>query len=590
MSLRFIRYCRKSSQGKSKQAESISAQETILNDVAERDHLNVAYKLSEARSAKKPHIRPVFNELLELINIGKADAILCWHLNRLFRNPFDSGQIQQLLQDGKIRCIRTPERDYYPEDHALLMAVESSMANQYVRDLKRDVQRGARDKALRGWYPYKPKAGYLVDAFTHDVLPDPNCFPLLKRAWELMLTRTFSVPQVLSRLNSWGYRSPRTKSGGGKPMNKSSLYRMFKDPFYKGTFVFEGETLHGKHQPMISLAEYKAVQLQLGNSEHAKPQLHIHPYAGMIHCGVCGCLITAETHIKRYKTTGLTRSYTYYHCTGRRGCRKLSVLEGELEEQIIASLNGCRLDPFFIEWALGCLQRNEQDQASIEGAAAHSASTGEQVLRRKLENLFSMRENGEISREEFIERRAHHLAALNSLQDQKERKNTKRQRDRQTINNLLCFSRDGYDAFTEGNPEGKRLVARAFAVDYVLTLGKLEIMTHPGLDLIRMFEPQKNRDSQSNSGDHGMQLFAWRAMWAQLLQIVADSDQEFEGLPESLSSLPSNSGAPKLRATSTGWQCRNLACAPRSRQELLLVAKDYLKMYQYPKLKGMIDD
>ena len=41
-----------------------------------------------------------------MIESGKVDAILCWKIDRLTRNPVDGGQIQWLLQNNKIKCSK----------------------------------------------------------------------------------------------------------------------------------------------------------------------------------------------------------------------------------------------------------------------------------------------------------------------------------------------------------------------------------------------------------------------------------------------------------------------------------------------------
>jgi len=50
-------------------------------------------------------------------------------------------------------------------------------------------------------------------------------------------------------------------------------------------------------------------------------------------CGVCGCQITAERKLKHYKQSGRTVTYTYYHCTGRKGCLKDSISEAVMRSE-----------------------------------------------------------------------------------------------------------------------------------------------------------------------------------------------------------------------------------------------------------------
>jgi len=524
MSIRFVSYARKSSQGDSKQIESIRDQERLLFDLAAHQNLMVTWALSEARSAKQPYTRPVYREMIEMIKAGKADGILCWHLNRLSRNPLESGELQWLLQSGQLKCIKTPEREYHPEDHALLMAVESSMASQYVRDLKRDVERGVREKVKRGWYPYKAKVGYIVDPLTKELKEDPASFKLLRLAWELMLTGAYSVPQVLDNLNGAGYRSPRTKSGGNKPMTRSGLYRLFNDQFYAGYFEFEGARQTGRHPAMVKPDEFRKVQGILKRQSGAAKQDWFHPYAGLIVCGVCGCRVTAETHVKRYKTTGRTVAYTYYHCTGRKGCRKISLTEEDLEAALLERLERCRLDPDFVDWALDVVQRDRTERDTLADTSSTLSSGAEQTLRRRLDRLFDMRENEEITPQEFIERKGRYSRELQALQDVALAANTRAVREADEVVKLLTFSRDWYAKFSKGSWE-KRQVACEFAKGYVLTLGKLKPLLTPAMAQICSFEPPKNPVQQVGPGATQLQLYVWRAMLDELRTLVSEDNQ-----------------------------------------------------------------
>ena len=128
-----------------------------------KEKISKSFKLlTEKKSAKEPG-RPVFNEMIKMIQAGKADAILCWKIDRLARNPVDGGQIQWMLQTGMIKCIRTFEKSHLPSDNVLLMSIEQGMANQYIRDLSTNVKRGNRAKLEKGGWPHMAPLGYLND-------------------------------------------------------------------------------------------------------------------------------------------------------------------------------------------------------------------------------------------------------------------------------------------------------------------------------------------------------------------------------------------------------------------------------------------
>ena len=68
-----------------------------------------------------------------------------------------------MLQRGIIKHIQAYDRSYHPEDNVLLMSVEFGMANQFILDLSKNVKRGLRTKAEKGWLPTTAPLGYLND-------------------------------------------------------------------------------------------------------------------------------------------------------------------------------------------------------------------------------------------------------------------------------------------------------------------------------------------------------------------------------------------------------------------------------------------
>ena len=85
--LTYIRYSRKSSEAKEKQALSIKDQNKECDDLSFREGLKIKYKLEEAKTAFKPNKRAQFSLMVELVKSGKANAILTWKPDRICRNP-----------------------------------------------------------------------------------------------------------------------------------------------------------------------------------------------------------------------------------------------------------------------------------------------------------------------------------------------------------------------------------------------------------------------------------------------------------------------------------------------------------------------
>lgn len=305
----YFLYARKSSESEDRQVQSIDDQLNRLKGLADELGLNIKATFTEAKSAKQPNQRLAFNEMLERIESGEANGILCWQINRLSRNPIDSARIQWLSQQGVLHSIQTIDREYLPEDNVLLLSVESGIANQYVLDLSKNVKRGIQSKLEKGWYPHTPRIGYLNGQGDEDpIVSDPDRFVLVRKMFDLMLTGAYTPPRVLQiASNDWGLRTRKQKRQGGRELANSAIYKMFTDPFYYGEFEYprgSGRWYQGKHKPMITHEEYDKIQLLLGRDGRPRPQQHLFAFTGLIRCAECGCLCTAETKKKLIKSTG----------------------------------------------------------------------------------------------------------------------------------------------------------------------------------------------------------------------------------------------------------------------------------------------
>jgi len=76
--MKAIIYCRKSTDRWDRQQLSISAQEKEARLIAKREWLEIVKVFKETQSAKDPW-RPLFNEMMKLLNNWKAEYIITWN-------------------------------------------------------------------------------------------------------------------------------------------------------------------------------------------------------------------------------------------------------------------------------------------------------------------------------------------------------------------------------------------------------------------------------------------------------------------------------------------------------------------------------
>ena len=406
-------YTRKSTESEDKQVLSIDSQTDELKKIARDSKIRIKGIESEAHSAKAPG-RPVFNKMIKEIEAGKAQGLLVWHANRLSRNSVDTGLIIYLLDIGKLKEVRTPGQIFRdnPNDKFLLnlFCSQAKLEN----DSKGvDVKRGLKKKAEMGYLPSGAKAGYMNDPYAEKgnkrIKEDPVRFPIVKEMWRLLLTGVYRVPKVVDIANNMGYTTPKHKRIGGKPMVYSAAYVMFRDPFYYGMFEFpkgSGNWFRGRHKPMVTEEEFRKVQEMLGGTENERPHVNIFPFTGMIRCGECNCMITAENKTKRQKN-GTIHHYTYYHCTKRKRdlkCSQSVVEVNNLEAQIIGILEQLDISQevhdFGMKWMR---EQNAKDSVNTNAVLTNLQKDYKDCV-AVIDGLIDMRAREELGKEDFQRR------------------------------------------------------------------------------------------------------------------------------------------------------------------------------------------
>ena len=334
--MKYALYVRKSSESEDRQALSIQSQIDEMKRIAERENLEIVRIFQESKSAKNPG-REKFNEMIEFIKQGKADAILCWKIDRLARNPLDDGLIKWLQQNEVIKQIKTFDRDYNADDNILLAGIEFSMANQYIRDLSKNVKRGNRAKLQKGEWPNMAPLGYLNE--NKKIIVDKTRARYIQKAFDLYATVGYSITEIADILFKDGFSSRK-----GYKYHRSKIHRMLTNPFYYGVMRVNGESYVGNHEPIISKDLFDKVQSALTGKHHGKKEKHFFAMRGFLKCEQCGCLLTPARK----------KGIVYFYCTNGKGScdeHKKYLREKDLEKSLAEKFNDLKFDPQIVEIA-----------------------------------------------------------------------------------------------------------------------------------------------------------------------------------------------------------------------------------------------
>ena len=319
--MKYFIYTRKSTDSEERQILSIEAQLAELKEFAAKEKLEIVASLSEAQTAKEPG-RKIFGEMLDRICAGEASGILAWHPDRLARNSIDGGKIIYLLDTGKILDLKFPTFwfDSTPQGKFMLN-IGFGQSKYYIDNFSENIKRRHRQKLRKGIWPGFAPLGYLNNHKTKAIDTDKDKASVIRKCFELYATGEYTLKAIRQFLADTGIDSYK-----GNVLSCSCVQRMLKNPFYYGVFKFNSEIYQGTHEPIISKKLFDSVQQVMNNrGKKKRKRKHEFAFSGLMRCGSCGCLITAE----------IQKGHHYYRCTKKKQtCNEKYLREEVLVEQM----------------------------------------------------------------------------------------------------------------------------------------------------------------------------------------------------------------------------------------------------------------
>lgn len=504
--IKYIAYSRKSTEGEDRQILSLDDQKREVEDMERRDSLKVVERYlgkgrGESQTAHKRG-RPTFNHIMRQIEAGRANGLLVWHPNRLARNAYDGGLIITLMDEGQLFEIRTPHRTYHntPDDKFFLQ-LEFGMAKKSSDDNSVAVKRGLKTKLQMGWYPSRAPLGYLntitKEKGDNQIVKDPERFDLVRRMWDLMLTGNYTPPQILKMANEeWKLKTrPTKKYTGLKPLARSAIYNIFTNHFYYGWFEYgkngNKELYKGNHEPMITEDEFDRVQKLLGRDGRPRAKEHRFAFTGLMKCGNCGAMITAEEKIKRQKN-GNVHHYIYYHCTKRKdeNCPEKMIELKDLNFAIDTLVKNLSISEKFKSWAIKYLHEIRQNEAVSNQTALENKQKLLARVTDQLHSLLLKYTSPENANEELMTAQEMQMVK-NSLLKEKSSLEKDLKEQGKTIEEWVALSEQTFDFaryaqmwFAKGDMATRRAIFAALGSHLVIESQKLNVELHPYFKVI----------------------------------------------------------------------------------------------------------
>lgn len=315
--------------------EVLSRHKQGLIECAAYHGLSIEEYYPEVVSGESLYARPQMLRLLEDVEAGKFDAVLCMDLDRLSRGRMkDQGIILDAFKDSGTLIV-TPDKVYDLADEIddELAEFKTFMARREYKIITKRMQRGVKRSIQEGFYVSEPPYGYqrkLVDRRPTLEIYEPEA-----RFVRMMYARYLEgagCTTIAREVNAMGARPHRADA-----FSRSSVAFILRNHTYTGKIVWDrkkhikkntkGNEKHiaiynpqeqwtvvdGIHSPIVSEEDFNAVQEIMAGRYHAgyNDGTVRNPLSGLIFCANCG------RHMQRQS---FRRSRSDYLLCVKAGC------------------------------------------------------------------------------------------------------------------------------------------------------------------------------------------------------------------------------------------------------------------------------
>ncbi|MFC1700376.1 recombinase family protein [Patescibacteria group bacterium] len=477
---KYIAYYRKSTDTEDKQVLSLEGQKEVVKDFADRNSITIIAEFEESYTAKKPG-RPVFNQVVAMLESKNYDGIVSYKADRLTRNYVDLGVIMTLLESGVEiwDCLF----GHYTNDAngKMMLGLNTVMAKRKIDDLSEDTKRGMKQKVEMGWFPGWAPTGYINDKLEKTIRIDQKTVPYIKRAFDLMASGKHSLSDIVTTINNEGYISRV-----GRKTERSSLHVVLTNPFYYGFFRWNGNLHKGKHKPLIDKETFDKAQAAL-NSRNTLPIRMSRidfKYRGLLKCFECGCTITAERHTKKMDN-GNIHKYTYYRCTKAKGkCSQPYITEEELEVQLSEVFKPIKIKKQTAEQVIDKLGELYENDKSYQEKVERNLERKLVSLGEEKKKLYRKMVNDKMADTMFEELKKDVEEEITSVEKKLKdiASHSKNWLDQSSELIKLCHT--AHKLFLSGNIDQKKALLRSVSSELYLKDGKVDVTYKNPFDVI----------------------------------------------------------------------------------------------------------
>lgn len=382
--------------------ETLRRHRTILEEFTKQNKLNVTVILEEVVSGEALSSRPQMLKLLDLVNTGEYDGVICMDIDRLSRgSSVDSGYIMQILQLNDCKII-TPNKTYdlLNETDEQFADMKFMFSRYELSTIRKRLITGRDTSVKEGRFmgshaPYGYKIIKLKGEKGNTLEVIPEEAQVVRMIFDWYTQDGLGAGQIADKLTTLHIKPRKIKEWssevvrkilmnehytGKLPWKKNRVGKKFVDgQLTKKRYMNkEYEIYEGRHEPIISEEQFELAQQVRKNNctRPVKINLEItNPFAGVLHCGHCGTKMTRTAPSKKNPNAKIR-----FRCDKSRKCGCKSHFSEEVEKAIVNEMK---------EWLSGYIVELEQNEFPKDDGLEVSL----EILKNRLEELFEQQDN-----------------------------------------------------------------------------------------------------------------------------------------------------------------------------------------------------
>ncbi|MFO0916668.1 MAG: recombinase family protein [Pirellulales bacterium] len=314
--------------------------------------------------------RPALRRLLADIEAGHVDCVVVYKVDRLSRSLLDFARIMETFERHKVSFVSVTQAFNTASSMGrLVLNVLLSFAQferEMIAERTRDKIAAARRKGK--WSGGMPVLGYTV--VQTKLVVDESEADRVRQIFAMYLERQ-SLLEVVKELNArnWrtkGWTTRRGNQRGGRPFDKTTLYKLLTNVAYVGQVRYKQETHAGEHAAIVDADVFQKVQALLRRNYRSGGRSLGNPHRallrGILRCRSCEC---GMNHT--YTSRG-SRQYRYYVCRraqkqGWHTCPSPSLPAGDIERCVVDQIRCVGRDATLIGEVLAQASRHSDEQA-----------------------------------------------------------------------------------------------------------------------------------------------------------------------------------------------------------------------------------